>query len=154
MDKRKGWQADKSLKKLDSDKLLTGNYLSYDFKDLKFDTILATPPLPLTKDYIDKSLNLLSKDGILVIMQDYGWLQQVNDIQWFRTLPLARVIMVPKHLNNGQELFIHVMKNGFKGQPTIEWLGHVPHEFLLYPPKEPTKPIKKRFYFKLNKAKH
>lgn len=67
-----------------SDELIIGDFLIYDFNNNKFDVIITNPPFSLAQEFINKSLSLLSKDGVCIMLLRTAMLESKKRHDWWQ----------------------------------------------------------------------
>jgi len=105
----------------------------------RFDNIITNPPYSLAKEFVEKSMELLSENGKIAMFLKIQFLEGVKRIDMFKKYPPRYIYVFSKRMatwNNGEKLspegknwattMCHawfVWENGYKGEPTVRWLN-------------------------------
>ena len=117
---------------------IVADFLTYDFRGVKFDSIITNPPFALAQEFAEKSLSLLEEGGKLALFLKIQFLEGAKRREFFEKYPPKEVAVFSKRqspMRNGSPLdekgkpwsntmcfAWFVWEKGYKGSPTISWL--------------------------------
>lgn len=76
-------------------KVLIGDFLETKFND-KYDVIIGNPPYSEALEFVNKSLELLSDDGILIFLLRTAFLESKSRYKFWQENPLSRLFTLSK----------------------------------------------------------
>lgn len=113
------------------------DYLTYD-SDEKFDLIMTNPPYSLGKEFVNKSMSMLNKDGYLIMFLKIQFLEGIKRKPMFDKYPPKYIYVFRKRMGtwrNGEEFdddgkhrsttMCHawfVWQDGFSGESIVRWI--------------------------------
>lgn len=78
-----------------ADEVLIGDFLKTEFNE-KYDIIIGNPPYSETLEFVNKSLGLLSDDGILIFLLRTAFLESKSRYKFWQENPLSRLYTLSK----------------------------------------------------------
>lgn len=117
---------------------LVCDYLKYDFLNMKINNIITNPPFSLAKEFLEKSMEVVSENGKIAMFLKVQFLEGEKRKEMFEKYPPKYIYVFRKRMatfNNGNEVddngrkwattMCHawfVWEKGFKGEPVVRWL--------------------------------
>lgn len=114
------------------------DFLTHDFLDKKFDSIITNPPYSLGKEFVEKGMELLRDNGKMAMFLKIQFLEGEKRRDMFKEYPPKHIYVFVKRMatfNNGKEVdekgkpwattMCHawfVWVKGFNGEPIIRWI--------------------------------
>lgn len=108
------------------------------FENIKIDNIITNPPYSLAKEFLEKSMKLISDNGKVAMFLKIQFLEGVKRIDMFKKYPPKYIYVFVKRMatfNNGKEFDANgkpwattmchawfVWEKSFKGEPIIRWI--------------------------------
>ena len=102
--------------------------------DKKFDTIITNPPFSLAREFIEKGMKLLTKDGQMAMFLKIQFLEGIKRKEFFQKFPPKYIYVFRNRMatwNNGNEL-------DPKGKP---WATTMCHAWFIWEKGSNTEPI-------------
>lgn len=78
-----------------SDEVIIGNFLELDI-DKKYDVIIGNPPYSLAREFVEKSLNCLKDDGVLIFLLRTAFLESKSRYEFWQKNPLSGLYTLSK----------------------------------------------------------
>lgn len=117
---------------------LVCDFIEHDFQGQKFDNIITNPPYSLAKEFLEKSMELVNKNGKVAMFLKIQFLEGVKRVEMFKKYPPKYIYVFTKRMatfNNGNEkdengkpwatTMCHawfVWEKDFKDEPVVRWL--------------------------------
>lgn len=142
-----------STVKMDIDPKMTADiyadFLTFDFREMKFDLTVTNPPFNLNADcrWVKKCLDLLKPGGTCALFQKLLWLETPTRTEFCRQFP-PKIIYVfgdRVEINGGNGICYawFVWKQGIKSETVLKWI---------YPKYDPVDPRAGKLAKKVLKA--
>lgn len=78
-----------------SDEVIIGDYLQID-TDSKYNIIIGNPPYSMAIEFVNKSLELLEEDGVLILLLRTAFLESKSRYRFWQENPLSRLYALSK----------------------------------------------------------
>ena len=120
------------------DKTIVSDYLTNDFGHDKFDSIVTNPPYSLAKEFLEKSMSILNKNGKIAMFLKIQFLEGLSRKVMFEKYPPKYIYVFTKRQNplrNGEEkdengkawsstmcFAWFVWEEGSTTEPIIRWI--------------------------------
>lgn len=78
-----------------SNEVIIGDFLELDI-DKKYDVIIGNPPYSLAKEFVEKSLNCLKDDGVLIFLLRTAFLESKSRYEFWQKNPLSGLYTLSK----------------------------------------------------------
>lgn len=114
------------------------DFLTYDFKDKKFDNIITNPPYSLAQEFLEKGMDVINNNGKIAMFLKIQFLEGAKRRRMFKEFPPKYIYVFTKRQNpwrNGSPVdekgkpwsstmcfAWFIWQKGFKGEPTIRWI--------------------------------
>lgn len=116
---------------------IVSDYLTNDFGEDKYDSIITNPPYSLAQEFLEKSMSIINKNGKIAMFLKIQFLEGVARKEMFNKYPPKYVYVFTKRQNplrNGSPVDENgkawastmcfawfVWEEGFSGEPIIRW---------------------------------
>ena len=116
---------------------IVGDFLTYVTNE-RYDNIITNPPFSLAKEFLEKSMELLNKNGKIAMFLKIQFLEGMKRTEMFEKYPPRYIYVFTKRMatwNNGEQFdsngkrwattMCHawfIWEKDFKGEPTVRWL--------------------------------
>ena len=83
----------------ESDKIsyIEGNIINLEsIKDKKYDIIIGNPPFSLAKEFVEKSLDLLNENGVLIFLLRTAFLESKKRFEFWQSNPVTGLYVLSK----------------------------------------------------------
>ena len=117
---------------------LVDDFLKHDFKEQKFDNVVTNPPYSLAQEFLEKSMDIISKNGKVAMFLKIRFLEGAKRKEMFKKYPPKYIYVFSKRQNpwrNGSPVdekgkpwsttmcfAWFIWEEGFKGEPIVRWL--------------------------------
>ena len=116
---------------------IISNYLTSNFCETKYDSIITNPPYSLAQEFLEKSMSIINKNGKIAMFLKIQFLEGVARKEMFNKYPPKYIYVFTKRQNplrNGSPIDENgkawastmcfawfVWEEGFAGEPVIRW---------------------------------
>ena len=116
---------------------IVSDYLTNDFGEDKYDSIITNPPYSLAQEFLEKSMSIINKNGKIAMFLKIQFLEGIARKEMFDKYPPKYVYVFTKRQNplrNGSPVDENgkawastmcfawfIWEEGFNGEPIIRW---------------------------------
>ena len=79
-----------------SNEVIIDDFLTRDFGERKFNVIIGNPPYSLAMEFVNKCLNLLEEDGVLIFLLRTAFLESKSRYEFWQENPLSGLYTLSK----------------------------------------------------------
>lgn len=77
------------------DQVICGDYLKLN-SSKKYDIIIGNPPFSLAKEFVEKSLDLLNENGVLIFLLRTAFLESKKRFEFWQSNPVTGLYVLSK----------------------------------------------------------
>ena len=114
------------------------DFLTHDFRDIKYNSIITNPPYSLAQEFLEKSMNIIAEKGKIAMFLKIQFLEGVARREMFKKYPPKYVYVFTKRQNplrNGSPVDENgkawastmcfawfIWEEGFNGDTIVRWI--------------------------------